>query len=241
MLEEEVAAAAKEAPPRQDGAPGVAVFDLDCTLTRRDTMLPWLILLRGRARVATAITFALRHVMPMLRRSGALRPGLPVPVTAVGLMELERMPFDHLRPDLGSRVKASVYRQLLGGIPVPRALAAAEELGRRVAWNPDMAAALERHRDSGHRVVVATGCASLCARTLIERRFGIREVLGTELEAQDGVLTGRLATPNCVRAYKAERVGAWLETEGPFGESWGYGNKPHDLPMLALLDNRTIV
>ena len=45
----------------------------------------------------------------------------------------------------------------------------------------------------------------------------------------------------CVRAMKAQRVSAYLHHHGPFGETWGYGNRPSDVPMLALLNNKVIV
>ncbi|MDP9195917.1 MAG: haloacid dehalogenase-like hydrolase, partial [Pseudomonadota bacterium] len=63
----------------------------------------------------------------------------------------------------------------------------------------------------------------------------------TDLEVVDGILTGRMDGGNCVRQEKARRVRAFLEQHGPFDETWGYGNRPHDIPMLDLLDHRIIV
>jgi phosphoserine phosphatase len=46
---------------------------------------------------------------------------------------------------------------------------------------------------------------------------------------------------NCVRLRKAERVAEWLQDNGPFDDTYGYGNAPHDLPMLELLNHKIIV
>ena len=66
-------------------------------------------------------------------------------------------------------------------------------------------------------------------------------VIGTDLEIVNGKLTGKLAGANCIRDEKARRVAEWVSQNGPFQESWGYGNRPHDLAMLALTDNPVVV
>ena len=63
----------------------------------------------------------------------------------------------------------------------------------------------------------------------------------TRVEVINGVVSGFMTAGNCVRKRKAEILANYIEKNGPFVESWGYGNYPHDLPMLELLDHRTIV
>ena len=46
---------------------------------------------------------------------------------------------------------------------------------------------------------------------------------------------------NCVRKWKAQMLSEYLGTVEPFAESWGYGNFPHDVPMLNLLKHQIIV
>jgi phosphoserine phosphatase len=50
-----------------------------------------------------------------------------------------------------------------------------------------------------------------------------------------------MRSDNCVRLAKAERLRDWLARNGPFRSVAGYGNAPHDLPMLALCDRRTVI
>lgn len=212
--------------PAQGRGPGLAVFDMDGTLTRHDTFLPWLDAVAGRGRVRQAFLMAL-------------------PAAALALL---------LGRDARSMLKEDATARLLRGVPVAEGLAAARRIAPRVAWRPDITGALEQHRSAGRRVLVATATPEPVARILLESRFGTLddrsggsagggdiEVLGSMLEQRDGLLTGRLAGGNCARALKAERVAAWMAEHGPFGECWGYGNRPHDLAMLALMDHAQIV
>ncbi len=194
--------------------PVIAVFDLDCTLTRRDTLLPWLVEMRGWRRTLTAAA-----------RAGVINPANRA--TGAG--------------DLRTRIKERLLKHLLTGVPVEAAHEAALAVGRRIGWRTEIVRALEEHRAAGHRVLIATGSSSLFASAMLADRFGLLDVIGTELEVADGHLTGRLAGANCVRLAKADRVADWLRRNGPFAERWGYGNTPHDLPMLDLMDYRKIV
>jgi len=54
-------------------------------------------------------------------------------------------------------------------------------------------------------------------------------------------LTGAILGGNCVRQHKADQVKQTLEQLGDIADSWGYGNFPHDVPMLALVQQRVLV
>jgi HAD superfamily phosphoserine phosphatase-like hydrolase len=105
-----------------------------------------------------------------------------------------------------------------------------------------MVAALNAHREAGCAIVIATGAPEIYVAALL-RAGGIKAdaIVATAVEIVDGKLTGRLAGPNCVRDEKARRVTEWVAANGPFTESWGYGNRPHDLAMLALTDHPTVI
>jgi len=191
-----------------------AFFDFDATLTARDTLLPWLILLRGKRRVYAAAAQALVGHAPR-RGFGA--------------------------EDMRGRLKAALLKRVIAGVPVADAREAALELGRRLAWKSAIVAQLHEHRRAGHRIVVASGSPHIVVSTIVGDRLGVEEVMATELEVQDGRLTGRLSGRNCIRLAKADRVAEWLQRHGPFTQTFGYGNLPHDRPMLDLLDHGTIV
>lgn len=144
------------------------------------------------------------------------------------------------QPRPASAIKATLVAHTLAGVPVATALDAAERLRPRLRWRRRMVEALDNHHRAGHRVVVASGALALYLERLIVG-VPVSAVLATALDVQSDVLTGRLASPNCVGAEKAARVATWLAANRPHGPTWGYGNRPSDLPMLALVDHPTIV
>jgi HAD superfamily hydrolase (TIGR01490 family) len=190
---------------------GVAIFDLDHTLTRQDSLPMWIALLVGWRRTLRAYAMA----------GFGYRPG---------------------RADLRGHAKEAVLRWSVRGATVAEAQAAGRLLGSRIRWRESMVAALHAHQAAGRAILVATGAPEIYVPALL-RAGGIRPdfVMGTGLEIVDGRITGRLVGANCVRLEKARRVKAWLAEHGPFGESWGYGNRPHDNEMLALTDNATVI
>lgn len=193
---------------------GIVFFDFDGTLIRGDSLLPFLSQVVGPRRTLWSLARALRIAARTNRTE----------------------------PDRRSLVKAILLQQTLAGVPLAEAGAAAERLARRIRWNRSLVATLHQHKAAGRHVVIATGALDIYVPVLLQRLdVEVDALLATRLEAQDGVLTGRLASGNCVRNEKARQVAAYLRAHGPFGESWGYGNRPSDLPMLSLLDRRIIV
>jgi len=190
---------------------GVALFDLDHTLTRQDSFPMWIAILVGWRRTLRAFTMA----------GFALRPG---------------------RSDLRGRAKESILRWSVRGATLAEAQAAGRLLGQRIRWRHGILAALTAHREAGRAIVVATGAPELYVAPLLRAAcIKADAVIGTALEIVEGKLTGRLAGANCIRDEKARRVAEWLALNGPFGESWGYGNRPHDLAMLALTDHPIVI
>jgi HAD superfamily hydrolase (TIGR01490 family) len=198
---------------------GIAFFDFDGTLVKGDSLLPFLAEIAGRRQVRWSLAHALKAAVEHRARRGRV-PGAA--------------------PDLRTVVKETLIRHTLSGVPVEEARAAASRLAGWPRWNRRVVDQLRRHRDQGRRIVVATGALELYMPSLLAG-LGVDDLLATGLEAVDGVLTGRMAGGNCVRLDKARRVAAYLRERGPFGESWGYGNRPSDLPMLSLLIHRTVV
>lgn len=199
-----------------EAAAGVAFFDFDGTLIHGDSLLMFIGEVVGHRRAKLAFVDALRSGLHRhVRRRG---PGVDFP---------------------GS-VKTILLRRTLRGVPVADALAAADRLVHRIRWHKPLVETLKTHRREGRRVVIATGALDIYMPALL-RGLEIDDLLATGLEVVDGTLTGRLSTGNCVRLDKAARVRAWMAAHGPCGETWGYGNRPSDLPMLALLDRRVVV
>ena len=191
----------------------LAIFDLDDTLTHGDTLVPWLVAIAGRRRFLAAAARA-------------------------GWARFRSAPL----ADRRTVFKEALQIPLLNGVSVERADQAARAVAPRIRWKNVAPRAFDDHLAKGDRVLVATGAARMAAHHFVTHRFGDRfTIIGTELEQRDGRLTGRLDGPNCVREAKAAAVKQWLDAHGPFGEIWGYGNKPHDIPMLALVDHARVI
>lgn len=193
----------------------VAAFDLDGTLTRRDTLLPFLLRSCGRRPTATAL---MAESLVLLRGVAG---------------------DDQARDD----AKAGVLRRLLAGRPVAPLAELAEEFADEVMATlvrTDAAARIERHRGQEHELVIVTASPELYVGPLA-RRLGVDQVLGTLLEVDDaGLLTGRLLGANCRGAEKVARLRAWLGDDE--FELWAYGDSAGDRELLALAaDNGVLV
>lgn len=195
---------------------GLAIFDFDGTLVQGDSLLPFCELVAGRTAARRALLSAVRDAV--VRHARDRRLGA----------------------DIRTTVKALLLRRTLAGVGLETAAEAADRLAGWVRWHPPMLDALRRHADRGHRVVVATGALAIYMPRLL-RDLPVDHLMATGMGVADGRLTGEIDGGNCVREEKARRVRAYLEAEGPFDGTWGYGNRPSDLPFLALMGHPTVV
>ncbi len=193
---------------------GLALFDLDGTLIHQDSLSVWIGLLRGRFGMAADL---LRSAPAMLADD------------------------EPSAEDWRGRIKSRFLRRSLSGVSLADAESAASMLPRAVRFNRAMTDRLAWHRDQGHHTVIVTGAPGLYVPALlVDHPYD--DLIATELEVDaSGRLTGRMAAANNVRAAKGRRVEAYIAEHGPFAESWGYGNRPHDEAMLAQVDHAVFV
>ncbi len=187
----------------------VAAFDVDGTLTTRDCVTPFLY---RTVRLRTALALA-RHPWAVL---GALV---------------------HRDRDRLKEIVCTAFAGLDARALDLEGEAFAHEVERR--WlRDDTVARLRRHRELGHRVVLASASLEPYLRPL-GRRLEVDGVVCTRLEeAPDGSLTGRLDGPNCRGAEKAHRFDAWLaENDLAAATVWAYGDSPGDAELLARADH----
>jgi HAD superfamily hydrolase (TIGR01490 family) len=190
----------------------IAVFDLDGTLTRRDTLWPYL---RGWARRYPRAGF------------------WPRVLAAVG-----RYPFERDRGLLKSRL----IRIAMGGATRESVLAWTQDfvagLGEAELC-PGALAALARHRSAGDRLVLLSASADLYVPH-IGRRFGFHETICTEVAWRDGRLDGALASENRRAAEKRRCVDA-LRARHPGARLAAYGNARSDFDHLAAVEEPVLV
>jgi phosphatidylglycerophosphatase C len=205
------------ASPASDTQPGpvqLAVFDLDGTITRGDTLLPY------------ALGFMLREPWRL--------PGLLLFVPTAVLFWMGRV--DH------GEVKSAFIRATLGGSTrskiqmwtarfVPRLLAR--------GLLSDALAKIAQHKREGARLVLMSASTDLYVPA-IARALGFDESICTGVRWNGDRLDGRLSTPNRRGAEKAHCFES-LRQLHPGLSTAAYGNAGSDLDHMRLADQALLV
>jgi HAD superfamily phosphoserine phosphatase-like hydrolase len=194
-----------------DTLPTIAVFDFDGTLITGDSLWAFFAFIAGWPRVISVLAKA----------------------TLL-------FPFRPRRDSFRTFLKEQLLQRLVAGKRVKELAPVIEKLRHWMTWNEAIRRKLLEHRAQGHRIVIATGALDLYMPALLAD-VPHDALLSTKAEVKDGVVTGAMPEGNCVRLRKAALVAAYLKANGPFGNSFGYGNAPPDLQMLALLKHRVVV
>jgi phosphatidylglycerophosphatase C len=195
--------------PAANGSLVVAAFDFDGTLTKHDSLLPFLTAVRGRA----AVSLAMARLAPRL-----------------GLMAMGRADRDH--------TKEQLVTSLLAGSSAAALDTAGARYGDHLATRlrPDVVERLDWHRDAGHELVLISASPTVYLEPL-GAQLGFAAVLATRLEVgPDGTLSGRFEGGNCRGPEKVRRLQAWLGSRTPT-EVWAYGNSAGDDDLLAFADH----
>ncbi len=191
----------------------IAAFDFDGTISRRDTLLPFL----ARACGISAFSRAVARTAPTAARA---RTG--------------RLTGDVHHRDAS---KAALLQDLLRG----REATWLHREGRRYAGvldaklRPEMVEQIAWHRAAGHELVIV----SAGLRTYLEpfaAAHGFHHVIAVELEeGETGRLTGNMVGPNVRGPEKAARLRSWFGGDHP-AMLWAYGNSSGDRELLAMAD-----
>ncbi len=191
----------------------IAVFDLDGTITRRDTFLPYL---RGWLR---------RHP----------RRGWPwIALAALGRYITGGRDRGRLKSELISRLMsgasqpdvAAWTRDFVAGLDAGELCAGALE-------------AIERHRQRGDRLVLLSASVDLYVPA-IGSQLGFDETICTGIAWRDGRLDGALTTPNR-RGGEKLRCVEMLRARYPGSAFAAYGNSGSDLVHLKAVERPMLV
>jgi len=192
----------------------IALFDLDGTLTWRDTLLPFL--------------------LGFLRRR---------PHRAFGLWRLPLALARYWQDRDRGALKSSVIQMLMRGerrsVLDAWAQIFVAELKPKNRFRPLALAVVEAHRAAGDHLVLLSASPDLYV-PLIGRLLGFERTLCTEVEWQGDRLDGRLKTPNR-RGEEKLRCLTWLREQYAGSPVIAYGNAASDLDHLRSADRALLV
>ena len=186
----------------------VAVFDFDGTLTTKDSLLQFILFAKGKK--ATVMGFLLF-----------------IPLFVLMFLRL----LDH------SRCKELLLSYFFKGMPKSELLRLGEAFAPRYKeiMRRETNDLLQKHMQDGDTLYIISAGLVEWVRP-IALSVGVKNVLGTEMAVDNqGILTGRFATPNC---FGQEKVNRLLEVE-PQRDSYilyAYGDSGGDKEMLAFAD-----
>ena len=190
----------------------VAAFDFDGTLTRGDSLLPFLAHGMGWPRFALVLLrcspWLAAYALRLLRNDVAKARLLQVALGGRSLVQLHDWTTRWLANDLPAQLQDSAMA--------------------RLAW----------HQHAGHCCLLVSASPDIYLER-VALKLGFAGLICTEMQVENDRLTGRMRTPNCHGKQKALRLNAWLAARfGPQALAtiplYAYGDTPGDLPMLRL-------
>jgi len=191
----------------------MAIFDLDGTITHRDTLFP------------LVLRHLLRQPLHLLRLLGVL----PAAV---------RFLFDRDRAAL----KQSLLRSTLRGTAREELRATSDQFVRDTIERrcfKEALATIRRHRDAGHYLVLMSASVDFYVPEF-GRQLGFDLVICTGVRWDDDRLEGTLTTPNRRGEEKARCLRELMATrEDP--DTFAYGNAESDLAHLKLARHGVLV
>ena len=191
----------------------IAIFDLDGTITRRDTLFP--LVMRWLARRPW------RLIKLLLVIPGAIRY----------LVDRDR-----------GALKQDLLRATLRGVRRAELAAFSESFVRdRIAHGcfRDALTAIQRHRNARHYLVLMSASVDFYIPEF-GRQLGFDHVISTEVKWLGEKLDGTLISANRRGEEKARCLRELLATRDD-AETYAYGNSDSDLPHLRLVKHGLLV
>lgn len=191
---------------------GLAVFDMDGTITKKDTFLRFISFACGRFRYALGLIVLSPFISLYLLRI--------IPRTSLKQQFFTyffKGEKEELLQEKGRRFSKDVLPSLCR-----------KNVLDRIEW----------HKSQGHRVVVLTASSPIWLSDWCEHH-GV-ELIGTTFEVKDGLYTGNIDGFNCVGSRKRDIVREIL-SKNQYEITYGYGNSKVDLEFLAELENKNYI
>lgn len=197
------------------GSRGIAIFDMDRTLTRGGSFSPFLLLIAGETPEKILYVFAVLFQMLLYVLGIKTRKALKEYMLAAFMTKMGRTDVDKF---------AKIFVKRL------------EDKGK---FFKDGMAAIARHKKQGHRIVIATASMDFYVAA-IANKLGADDVIATTSIWRKGVIEPFIKGENCYGPEKAKRIQAFLAGKKT-GEVWFYSDHHSDGPSFELADKRVAV
>lgn len=187
----------------------LALFDFDGTVTKRDTLLPFLRYFVGNKRFVAEMAILspvlVGYALRLIRNDVAKQIVLRRFIGGCQLKEIEQSGVCFARDRLPTLVRSWIIE--------------------RIQW----------HRAQGHVCMLVSASLDVYLKPWAEAT-GFEALLCSRLIMNsDGSVTGELRGANCYGAEKAEQVTEWLDGRQP-EYIYAYGDSRGDREMLAMAD-----
>jgi len=192
----------------------LAIFDLDNTLLSGDCELIWCTLLASKGLVDTGYIEEISQCF------------LDYEVGSINYIEYDKILLRPLIAFSKNQINDLVYI-FLGQI--------------QQSFRPEMLQQLEDHRRNDDTILLVTASISLLA-VPIAQMLGIPNLICTQIEIEDGLITGNLIGKPVFHEEKVRRVISWIENNPVTLEgSWAWGDSNNDIPILSLVNHPVAV
>ena len=185
----------------------LVLFDFDGTLTRKDTLFEFIAFSRGRFRLFWGLFLNLANFM---------------------LFYLGRIS--------NAQLKEIVLAHFFGGQPASSFNRMGEAFARVAIpsiLRDEAPAVIERHQNNGSRVVIVTASCSNWIKPWSDQ-IGV-ELIATELEVVNGLITGKIRGKNCRGPEKVSRIHSHVDVK-QYDRIVAYGDSKGDHQMLEMAD-----
>lgn len=106
---------------------------------------------------------------------------------------------------------------------------------------PEARACILEHQRAGHEVCIVSGATRFVVEPLA-RHLGVKHMVYTRLEVENGFFTGRVVEPICFEEGKIYWLQQFIEEQGiDLALSWFYTDSVTDKPLLDLIGHPVIV
>ena len=185
----------------------IALFDFDGTITKDDSLIKFIRFVVGDAKFIAGMVF----LSPMLT---VYKLGL-IPNYKAKQMMLSYF-FKGMSEAKLQEVANTYSLNHIDTILRPKAI-------EKIAW----------HQEQGHKVVVVSASIECWLKPWCDKNN--LELIATQLEIKDGIVTGRLRTKNCYGIEKVNRVKEVYNLD-EYETIYAYGDSRGDRELLELAD-----